>query len=116
MAEEEKEDPLLMLLEGAIVVDEAIAKDPTLPCTCIRTDDKELCWHAGLIGTLSPSQRGPVGQPGPYCPTKIYKESPRLKERLEKFREAVQECKGIALGPERYKCLSQAFEKREIKV
>lgn len=113
MPEEEK-DALLELLEGGIVVDSDVAK--ASPCVCVRTDDKELCWSAGIIGALSPAQRGPVGQPGPYCPTKSYHESPRLRERLTLFREAVGECKGIPLGPKRYECLREAFRKRGIEV
>jgi len=114
MVEEEeiKKEPLLELLEGGIVVDPDLASKT--PCVCVKIDDKELCWSPGIIGALSYSQRGPLGQPGPYCPTKKYETSPRIEERIKRFREAVKECEGVT-GPGRWKCLSEAFKKHGIE-
>jgi hypothetical protein len=73
------------------------------------------CWSPGIIGALSPSQRGPVGEPGPYCTSKVYETSTGLEERIKRFREAVKECEGVT-GPERWKCLSEAFKKHGVEV
>jgi hypothetical protein len=113
MAEEDVE-PLIKILEGGIVVDADLAKSH--PCTCVKISAaSEICWNAGVIGALSPEQRGPVGQPGPYCPTKVYKESPKIQERIRKFVEAVEHVKGLK-GAERWKKLGEELRARGIEI
>jgi hypothetical protein len=113
MAEEDVE-PLIKILEGGIVVDPDLAKSHS--CVCVKINDKsEICWNAGIIGALSREQRGPVGQPGPYCPVKIYKESPKIEERIQKFREAVESVKGLT-GAERWKKLGEELRARGIEI
>jgi len=99
-----------------ILVNPARAEaDPV--CKCYGIDGKSLCFHAGVIGGLDESQKSA------YCKTIHTEESPELKERVRKFREAsdvcVQECvtlpKGERLGC-RLSCMSRELEKRGLKV
>jgi len=66
-----------------IVVDPELAKKTT--CTCYRIDKTFMCFSKGIIGTLKYPE-----QVEEYCPTMIEKESPALKERIEKFKEAAE--------------------------
>ena len=104
------DEPLLSLIEGGIVIDADLAS--RTPCTCVKTDDKEICWSPGIIGALSSGQRGPIDKPGPYCTSKEYKESPKIKERIEK---SVKVCEGLPIK-ERLSCLSVEFRKRGIEL
>jgi len=66
-----------------IVVDPEQAKRTS--CTCFRIDSKFMCFSKGIIGTLSQEQTKE------YCPTIIEKESPAIRQRIQKFREAAGE-------------------------
>jgi len=110
-------------VEGSpgIVVDADIAA--RTPCTCYKVDEEvELCFSKGVVGSLDETQRGPLGEPGPYCTEKIYKEE-GIVERVKKFKEAVEVCKeeiekypkGEKLAPY-LSCMSREARKRGIEL
>lgn len=74
-------------VEGSpgIVVDQEIAARTS--CRCARVDGSEICFSKGIIGGLSEEQKEL------YCNPKVYIKSPRLEQRIKRFKEAVAEAK-----------------------
>jgi len=91
------------LIDGR-VVDEEVAR--TSPCTCYKLDGSDLCFSKGIIGTLTNEQEQK------YCPTKIYKESEKIKRRLENFKKCVEKCKDKPLG-DYLECMSKCLPKEK---
>jgi len=104
-------------IHDALILDDNVAK--STPCTCYSFPDKtDMCWSAGAIGTLLPSQE--IN----YCTEKITRPAPaKLKERREKFLEAVNAAqarikdvpKGERLIPW-LESMSSELEKRGIEI
>lgn len=98
-----------------IVVNPEVAKATS--CTCYRLDGKFMCFSKGIIGALSQEQKKI------YCPTIVEKESPALKERIRRFREAAEEAhkkiehlpKGERLEPWLTE-MGKELRKREIEI
>lgn len=100
---------------GILVNPTRAEADPV--CKCYDIDGKSLCFHVGVIGGLDESQKHT------YCKQIISEESPELKERVSKFREASQACvtecsilpKGERLSC-RLSCMSRELAQRGIQV
>jgi len=122
VVEKFKEDENLLLhsvpyVEGSpgIVVDPDIAARTS--CRCVSTDGSEICFSKGIIGGLSEAQKEA------YCNPKVYIRSPRLEQRIKRFKEAVAEAKekikevpkGERLGPW-LKAMSEELSKRGIEI
>lgn len=99
---------------GILVNPSRAEADPV--CKCYDIDGK-LCFKSGIVGALDDSQKRA------YCKQIITEESPELKQRVNKFREAsnvcVEECAILPKGEKlscRLSCMSKELEKRGIKV
>jgi len=100
-----------------LVVDEARARATS--CKCVEyAPNKRLCWSAGIIGAMTDEQERE------YCPTTYDISRPGTVERMRKWRESVDACKGElakipnATGEERVttwlRCMSSALSAKGV--
>lgn len=123
MTDEEEKHKHRLLLD--LTVEEmgspGIVVNPDLaartPCKCYLVDETEMCFSAGIIGTLSKPQVQA------YCPTKEVLKEGGIVERVKRFKEAAAAAKerikdiprGERLEPW-LKTMSEELRKRGIEI